>query len=139
MRFAVALLIAAVAAKAPVCHKQGKCDKGYHDITDGKGNYWACGNKCNHGRRLYTNGSCVCACSKAPDQCNSDGTLKKADPVCFKRGKCHKGYMDKTNGKGHWWRCGAKCSGGRNMWTDGSCNCACRKDPDPKKLNCVDK
>merc|ERR1719263_518229 len=41
---------------------------------------------------------------------------------------CGRGYMDRTRGKPHWWACGKKCNPVR-LWTDGSCNCACVKQP----------
>ena len=50
-----------------------------------------------------------------------------AEPVCYPRGKCHKGYMDKTKGGGNYWACGRKCNNGRMFFVDSHCNCACIK------------
>ena len=132
---AAAMLVATAAAADPKCYARGACAAGYMDKTNGGGNFWACGNKCAHGRRSWTDGSCNCACTKADDRCNEDGSIAPLK-ACLKQGACAPGYVDFTNGKGNWWACGKKCAHGRNMWTDGSCNCACRADPDPNHENC---
>merc|ERR1719263_111997 len=126
MKFTLALLVGAVAAWD--CKPQGACNAGFMDITGGKGNWWKCGEKCTGGRKLWTDGSCNCACQPHNGKCNADGTAK-LDCAKFKRGQCHAGYYDKTNGGGNWWKCGEKCTGGRRLYTDGSCNCACQPVP----------
>ena len=121
-----AIVIASVASltAGQQCFKKGACSEGFMDKTNGKGHWWACGNKCSGGRRQWTDGSCNCACTPTQGKCNADGSVKK---LCtLKRGQCNKGFVDITNGKGNWWACGNKCSNGRRTFTDGSCNCACQ-------------
>lgn len=56
---------------------------------------------------------------------------KNNTPTDYKQGPCNPGYYDKTNGNYKWWACGAKCEGGK-FYTDGGCNCACQKIPEPE-------
>jgi hypothetical protein len=89
--------------------KQGVCNVGYYDKTNGKPNWWQCGENCKGGK-YWTDSSCNCACLPLP------------------RGPCNEGYYDKTDGKAKWWACGENCKGGK-YWTDDSCNCACLPVP----------
>jgi hypothetical protein len=133
--------------------KQGVCNVGYYDKTNGKPNWWACGENCPGGK-YWTDGLCNCACLPLAIQgvCKVgyyDKTYGKANwrrecganckggknwtdgscnCACLPRGPCNEGYYDKTDGKAKWWECGANCPGGKN-WTDDLCNCACLPVP----------
>merc|ERR1711967_190512 len=124
MKFAIVALIGSAAAWQ--CAPQGECNFGYMDITYGDGNWWECGNGCEGGRRQWTDGGCNCACQPHNGDCNPDGSCANLHA----QGECDAGYMDITDGSGNWWECGSGCNHGRNMYTDGTCNCACQPVPE---------
>jgi len=80
------------------CFKRGRCNDGAHDVTEEKGNYWACGNKCGFGRKMYTDGSCGCACRLSPPGCKDDGTYDAMKAIIDARKTPPKGFCEDYRG-----------------------------------------
>ena len=53
-------------------YKQGPCNPGYYDKTNGKYKWWACGKNCKGGK-FFTDTGCNCACEKIPVKENNKG------------------------------------------------------------------
>eukprot|EP01083_Nonionella_stella_P300456 1025840_1 len=64
------------------CYPRGACKFGYMDKTEGDGQHWECGDKCE-GKEEYTDYSCNCACITAPSSCAAASDIAVYEKMSF--------------------------------------------------------